>query len=73
MSAAGWVRFFMALLPELTELARELFQRHKGHVGQARQELTAIRDHGARLRAAENEIDARLAEVKRRVGRPDEH
>jgi hypothetical protein len=68
----GWIRFFTAVLPELTELARELWKRHQGNVADARKELTVIRDHGARLRAAEAELDARLAEVKRRIGSPDE-
>jgi hypothetical protein len=61
----GWIRFFTAVLPELTELARELFKRHQGDVKGARAELTVIRDHGARLRAAEVEIDARLEQLRR--------
>ena len=73
MNPGGWVRFFVALLPELTEIARELFKRHQGNVAQARAELTVIRDHGARLRAAEAEIDARLEQVKKRADKPGEH
>jgi hypothetical protein len=65
VNPVGWIRFFTAVLPELTELARELFKRHQGNVADARKELTAIRDHGARLRAAEVEIDARLEQLRR--------
>jgi hypothetical protein len=61
-----WVRFFTAVLPMLTDLARELFKRHAGDVDGARSELRAIRDHGARLEAAEAGIDARLEALRAR-------
>lgn len=66
MSALGWVRFFAAVLPALTDLARELFKRHRGDADLARDELRTIRDHGARLEAAESELDARLEAVRAR-------
>ena len=72
MNPLSWAKFFAVLLPELSELGRELWRRHKGNVEDAQRELAAIRDHGARLRAAEAEIDARLAFVKARADKPGE-
>lgn len=71
MSALSWAKFFAIMLPELSALGRELWKRHQGNVAEARKELTAIRDHGARLRAAEAEIDARLDQLRR--DKPGEH
>lgn len=63
-----WAAFFAAILPALTDLARELYRRHGGDSAAARSELRAIRDHWAKLEAAEKAIDARLEAVKKREG-----
>jgi hypothetical protein len=70
MSALSWAKFFAILLPELSDLARELYRRHQGNADGARAELATIRDHGARLRAAEAEIDSRLDAVRTREKGP---
>jgi len=66
VSALSWAKFFAIMLPELSDLARELYQRHRGNPEGAREELAAIRNHGARLRAAEADIDSRLDAVRAR-------
>jgi len=70
VSALVWARFFAIMLPELTDLARDLYRRHRGSADAARAELATIRDHGARLRAAEAEIDSRLDAVRAREKDP---
>jgi hypothetical protein len=67
----SWAKFFAVMLPELSELGRELYKRHKGHLDSARAELALIRDHGARLHAAEAAIDARLDRLGDRDVKPD--
>ena len=64
MGAVGWFRFFAMLMPDLKDLARELFRWHKGDVEAARASLVHIRNHGLRLDIAEAEIDARMARAK---------
>ena len=56
----NWLQFWQALLPGLMGLAKALFQRHGGDARAANAELTAIRNHGARLERAEDEIDRDL-------------
>jgi hypothetical protein len=65
-AALNWAKFFAAILPELARLGHELFERHRGHVAPARTELRALRDHGARLQAAEDALDARLDALRDR-------
>jgi hypothetical protein len=50
----GWIRFFTAVLPELTELARELFKRHQGDVKGARAEIDARLEQLRRDRSGEH-------------------
>lgn len=61
-----WIRFASALMPSLLDLARALFERHKGDVEASRQELRAIRNHGAQLLEFEREIQSRLDLLKAR-------
>lgn len=59
------------LLPDAIRLVQVLIERF-GSVGEVRAELRRIQDHGARLDAAEAELDARMAaaEQKRRGDDP---
>lgn len=71
MSAASilsWAKFFAEVLPELSELARALYQAHNGDAERAKVELRVIRDHGKRRRAEQDILDAELAEARTKRG-----
>lgn len=69
-AALSWATFAARLLPLALELVRDLYERHHGDLAAARTELRAIRDHWARVPAAEAAVDARLEAVKKREGPP---
>lgn len=59
----SFARFLLALWPPLQELARALYEAHRGNVDAAKAELRTIRDHGRRLEVVQAEVDRRMAEV----------
>lgn len=64
MNILNWAKFFAAVLPELSELARSLFIVHGGNAEAARVELRQIRDHGEIRRANQRALDEALAKAR---------
>jgi hypothetical protein len=64
VSVLSWARFFAEVLPDLSALARSLFEAHGGDATRAKTELRVIRDHGERRRQEQSRIDAELARAR---------
>lgn len=62
----GWLLFLRQVWPDAVDLVKDLYDRFHGDVDKTKAEIRRIRDHGARLDAAEQEIDARIEAVKAR-------
>lgn len=63
LTLVNWAR---ALWPLVSELLRDLMERHKGNVDAAASELRRIIDHGRRGEEAEAEFRARIAAAKQK-------
>ncbi len=57
---SSWPVFWAKLTPVAISLLRELYVHFNGDIAKAKETLVHIRDHGARLRAKELELDQRL-------------
>jgi hypothetical protein len=66
----SWARFWVAMLPAVTELLRELFRAYAGKPEPARAALRRIRDHWRDLPEVERQVDAILDEVRDKVKPP---
>jgi len=66
----SWARFWVAMLPAVTELLRELFTEFRGNPAEAKAALRRIREHWWRLPEIEREVDAMLDEARDKAKPP---
>jgi hypothetical protein len=64
-----WAQFALQILPDLVQLARELFKRHGGDIEAARLELRNIHSRKAEIEADRAKIDAEI-EIEKLKGSP---
>jgi hypothetical protein len=69
VNVLNWAKFLAALLPYLSDLARELFKRHGGDVEAAKAELKTITDYGLMRREKQLAIDREIADWRAEQGR----
>lgn len=64
MKVTDVLEFVVKLMPELIDLGRALFSRHKGDVDKASEELRKIREHGEKFKAFDQAARAELERLK---------